>query len=114
MSKTALDQTNTGVTPWTRFASYLVEKIGFALIGHPKFGAVTVIMPNGRTRTLGNSKTGEHAVLRLVNFRVITEAMRRGTVGFAAAYMNGDIEVDDLTALFRFFLQNREMFESAG
>jgi cyclopropane-fatty-acyl-phospholipid synthase len=114
MSKTAVDHTDTGVTPWTRFASFLVEKIGFALIGHPQFGAVTVILPNGRTRTIGNTKTGEHAVLRINNFNVITEAMRRGTVGFAAAYMNGDIEVDDLTALFRFFLQNRDMFESAG
>ncbi|MDB5562246.1 MAG: SAM-dependent methyltransferase, partial [Hyphomicrobiales bacterium] len=27
---------------------------------------------------------------------------------------NGDIEVDDLTALFRFFLQNRESFENAN
>lgn len=114
MSKSAVDQTNTGVTPWTRFASFLVEKIGLALIGNPRFGALTVILPNGRTRTIGSSNTGEHAVLRLNNFKVITEAMRRGTVGFAAAYMNGDIEVDDLTALFRFFLQNRDMFESAG
>ena len=114
MSKSAVDQTNTGVTPWTRFASFVVEKIGLALIGNPRFGALTVILPNGRTRTVGNSKTGEHAVLRLNNFKVITEAMRRGTVGFAAAYMNGDIEVDDLTALFRFFLQNRDMFESAS
>ncbi len=114
MSKTAVDHSDTGVTLWTRFASFLVDKIGFALIGHPQFGAVTVILPNGRTRTIGNTKTGEHAVLRINNFNVITEAMRRGTVGFAAAYMNGDIEVDDLTALFRFFLQNRDMFESAG
>ncbi len=71
-------------------------------------------MPNGRTRTLGNPTTGEHAVLRLNNFRVLREAMQRGTVGFAASYMNGDIEVDDLTALFRFFLQNRDMFSKAN
>jgi cyclopropane-fatty-acyl-phospholipid synthase len=114
MSKSAVEHTETGATPWTRLASWVVEKIGVSLIGNPKFGAVTVILPNGRARTVGNSKTGEHAVLRLNNFKVITEAMRRGTVGFAAAYMNGDIEVDDLTALFRFFLQNRDMFESAG
>ncbi|KKB81306.1 SAM-dependent methyltransferase [Devosia soli] len=92
----------------------MVERIGVSLIGNPKYGAVTVILPNGRARTIGNTKTGEHSVLRLNNFKVIREAMRRGTVGFAAAYMNGDIEVDDLTALFRFFLQNRKMFESAG
>lgn len=114
MTKTAVHQTGTGNTPWTRVASWLVERVGMRLIGKPKKGGVTVIMPNGRTRTLGNPTTGEHAVLRLNNFRVLRETMQRGTVGFAAAYMNGDIEVDDLTALFRFFLQNRDMFSKAN
>lgn len=110
----AENSTDTGVTLWTRFASWAVERIGVAMIGNPRHGALTVIFPNGRTRTVGNPATGEHAVLRLNNFRVLREAMQRGTVGFAAAYMNGDIEVDDLTALFRFFLQNRDMFENAN
>src|SRR3712207_3861359 len=105
MSKTVVDSTSTGVTPWLRFASWLLEIAGMKLIGHPRHGGVTVILPNGRTRTIGNPSTGEHAVLRLNNLRVLSEAMQRGTVGFAAAYMNGDVEVDDLTALFRFFLQ---------
>lgn len=114
MSKSAVDKTNTGVAPWTRFASWALEIAGLKLIGHPRHGSVTVILPNGRTRTIGNTANGEHAVLRLKNFRVLTQAMQRGTVGFAAAYMNGDVEVDDLTALFRFFLQNRDTFEKAN
>ncbi|MET3925676.1 cyclopropane-fatty-acyl-phospholipid synthase family protein [Devosia sp. 2618] len=114
MTKSVVEDSNTGVTLWTRFASWAVERIGLKMIGHPKYGSVTVILPNGRTRTVGNSANGEHSVLKLNNFRVIRETMRRGTVGFASAYMNGDIEVDDLTALFRFFLQNRDMFEEAN
>jgi cyclopropane-fatty-acyl-phospholipid synthase len=114
MSKIAVDHSNTGATPWTRFASWAVDTLGLKLVGQPRHGGITVIFPNGRTRTVGNPSTGEHAVLRLNNFRVLTEAMHRGTVGFAAAYMNGDIEVDDLTALFRFFLQNRDTFEKAN
>jgi cyclopropane-fatty-acyl-phospholipid synthase len=114
MTKTLAETTNTGVTPWTRFASWAVEQIGIRLVGNPRHGAVTVILPNGHARTLGDPKAGEHPVLRLNNFRVITEAMQRGTVGFAAAYMNGDVEVDDLTALFRFYLQNRDIFEQAN
>jgi cyclopropane-fatty-acyl-phospholipid synthase len=114
MTKSAVESSNTGVTPWTSFASWAVERIGLALIGNPKHGALTVIFPNGRTRTIGSRGSGEHTVLRLKNFNVIGEAMKRGTVGFAAAYMNGDVEVDDLTALFRFFLQNRDLFENAN
>lgn len=95
------------------FASWVTERVGARLIT-PHHGALTVILPSGRTRTLGNPTTGEHAVLRLKNFQVIKKSMRRGTLGFAAAYMEGDIEVDDLTALFRFFLQNRDMFYDAN
>jgi cyclopropane-fatty-acyl-phospholipid synthase len=40
--------------------------------------------------------------------------MRRGTIGFAHAYMRGDIEVDDLTKLFRFFLQNKDHLVKAN
>jgi cyclopropane-fatty-acyl-phospholipid synthase len=104
-----------GMSPslWTRFASLVTEWIGSRMIT-PSHGAITVVLPSGRKRTLGNPATGEHAVLRLKNFKAITQGMRRGTLGFAAAYMDGDIEVDDLTALFRFFLQNREMFNAAN
>ncbi|RDE10369.1 class I SAM-dependent methyltransferase [Pelagibacterium lacus] len=92
----------------------LLEKIGAALIGIPRHGALTVTLPSGRSRTLGDQRTGLHAVLHLKNFGVIKAAMRRGTVGFAEAYMRGDIEIKDLTTLFRFFLQNRETFDKAN
>lgn len=114
MSKTAVDHTHLGASPWTRFASWAVEQIGIRMIGEPRHGGLTIILPNGRTRTLGKLTSGEHAVLQLKNFRVLTEAMQRGTVGFAAAYMNGDVEVDNLTALFRYFLQNRDTLEKAN
>jgi len=97
-----------------RLGSKLVEWVGARLLSSPTHGALSVTFPNGRTRTVGNPSTGIHAMLRLNNLKVISEAMRRGTVGFAAAYMRGDIETDDLTALFRFFLQNRDIFDDAN
>lgn len=114
MNKTAVDHARSGASLWTHLSSRFVEWAGVSLLGNPRHGAITVIFPNGRTRTVGNPATGEHAVLRLNNFKVIREAMQRGTVGFAAAYMNGDIESDDLTAIFRFFLQNRDIFDAAN
>jgi cyclopropane-fatty-acyl-phospholipid synthase len=114
MSKAAVQETSGSVSLWTHIASRFVEWIGLPLIGNPAHGALTVVLPNGRTRTVGNPVSGLHSVLKLKNFKVIGESMRRGTLGFAAAYINGDIEIDDLTALFRFFLQNRTMFDSAN
>ena len=73
MTKTAVDKSSTGVTLWTRFASWAVGLIGFRFVGKPQFGSVTVILPNGQTRTVGNPATGEHAVLRLNNFKVLAK-----------------------------------------
>lgn len=114
MSETAIkhDDRQTG---WgTRVISLLLERVGMAMIGLPKHGAITVTLPSGRCRTLGNPRKGLHAYLKLNNFKVLKAAMRRGTIGFAEAYMHGDIEVKDLTTLFRFFLQNREVFFKAN
>ncbi len=111
---TTLEQRSAAVGVGTRLKSFFVEKIGAALIGVPNHGAITVTFPSGRSRTLGDARTGLHAYLKLNNFKVLRKAMRRGTLGFAEAYMNGDIEIDDLTKLFRFFLQNRDVFDKAN
>lgn len=114
MENTAVDQRPSGASLRTRLASYLLEKVAVRLIGNPRHGSVTVIFPDGRSRTVGSAATGERAVLKLNNFKVLRQAMRRGTLGFAAAYIDGDIEIDNLTGLFRFFLQNRDMFDNAN
>jgi cyclopropane-fatty-acyl-phospholipid synthase len=97
-----------GTTAWTRFVSRLAEWIGLPLLGKPRVGLLTIVFPDGRVRTLGVPGTGgPHAVLRFNNFRMVIETVRRGPIGFAASYIRGDVEVDDLTALFRFFLKNK-------
>src|SRR5690606_20496341 len=115
MSKTAtIDNNYAGRTLRTRIMSRLVEWAGRKMLADVHSGALTVTFPSGRSRTVGNAATGEHAVLKLNDFKVLGESMRRGTVGFAASYIAGHIEADDLTALFRFFLQNKDVFDRAN
>jgi cyclopropane-fatty-acyl-phospholipid synthase len=113
MNKIAVQPRLAGPTFWTRLMSPVAAFFGKHLIGKPRHGAVTIHLPNGKARTFGNPATGEHPVLRIHNFSVITKTLRRGTVGFAQSYINGDLEVDDLTALFRYFLQNRDVFDDS-
>lgn len=114
MSHTAIDNNQDRGGFAARLASRFVAWLGARLIRTPRNGALTVTFPDGHSRTIGSSATGFHAVLKLNNFSVIGECMRRGTVGFASAYMRGDVEVDDLTAIFRFFLQNRDLLSAAN
>jgi cyclopropane-fatty-acyl-phospholipid synthase len=111
MNKSAVDRSGYATSLWSRLFSPVVEWMGMRLLGKPKHGAITFVLPNGRSRTTGNPHTGFHAVVRLNNYRVLRETMRRGAIGFAASYIRGDVEVDDLTALFRNVLQNKRIYD---
>ncbi|HWA18502.1 MAG TPA: cyclopropane-fatty-acyl-phospholipid synthase family protein [Devosia sp.] len=110
MNRTA-DQSLSSPTLWDHVLSGVASWIGRRLIGRPKHGAVTIVFPNGRSRTFGSPGTGFHPTLTLRDFSVVTQTLRRGTIGFADAYMSGALDVDDLTALFHYFIQNRSVFE---
>ena len=114
MTDTVARNGRTGGGPLVGLISRILEWAGFRLVGTPRHGAITVIFPNGRSRTLGDARTGEHAVIKLNNFKVLRASMQRGTLGFAESFIQGDIESEDLTALFRFYLQNADVFENAN
>ncbi len=114
MSESAIRSKPGSVGVVTRIVSNIAERVAAKLMGDPQSGALSVRFPNGSSRTMGNPDSGPHGVLKLNNFKVLRETMRRGTVGFAASYMKGDVDSDDLTALFKFFLQNLELFENAN
>ena len=100
MDKLADERSLPGPTLWTHLTSAVAAWFGVRLIGRPTRGAVTITFPNGKSKTFGRPGTGEHPKLIVHNFSMIPETLRRGTVGFANAYMRGDVEVDDLTALY--------------
>ncbi|KAJ3830653.1 cyclopropane-fatty-acyl-phospholipid synthase [Lentinula raphanica] len=53
------------------------------------------------------SEPGHHAELRVVNDVFWVRLCTMGDLGFAEAYMYGDVECDDLVSLFQMFLDNR-------
>src|SRR3954469_13672747 len=114
MDKLALERKVPVPTPWSHVKSGVAAFFAERLIGRPKIGAITITFPNGKVRTYGKPGTGEHPHMIVHNFSMIPETLRRGTVGFANAYIRGDVELDDLTALFRYFLQNRNELQPEG
>lgn len=112
MDKLAVDTHSASPTLWTHLLSGVASFVGRRLVGRPKHGAITITFPNGSSRTFGDPATGEHARLTLKNFRVLPATIKRGTVGFAQSYIDGDVEIADLTTLFRYFLQNRDVLDS--
>jgi cyclopropane-fatty-acyl-phospholipid synthase len=113
MNRTAVEERLAAPSLWTRLISPFFEWMGKHLIGRPRHGAVTIHFPNGKSRTFGNPATGQHPVLYIRNFSTVSKTLARGTVGFAQSYIDGDIEIEDLTALFRYFIQNKNVLDSS-
>jgi cyclopropane-fatty-acyl-phospholipid synthase len=99
--------------PQLGLAGRFVVAVGKWLLDFEPEGSLAIQMPDGRTLRFGHAEANV-ASLRLNNFSVVPKAMRRGSIGFAEAYIDGDIESNDLLGLFRFFIRNRARLENSG
>lgn len=77
-------------------------------------GSILVTMPNEHQLRFGAADDPDQAILKLNNYKVIANAIRRGSIGFAESYMDQDVECPDLVKLFNFYLHNYEHFKEAG
>ncbi|MEJ8572411.1 cyclopropane-fatty-acyl-phospholipid synthase family protein [Microbaculum marinum] len=85
-----------------------------ALAGFESAGVLTVTAPDGRRFRLDSGRPGHRAEIDFANLRIIPKAIRRGTIGFAQAYMDGDLTTPDLVTFLRFFMNNEARFGEAG
>ena len=92
----------------------IVFAIGARLLPKDIVGGLSLTMPSGAVHRIGFDNPGITCDLQVRNYRPVWSAVRRGAVGFAESYMAGDIESSDITAVLRFYLQNRHALDSAA
>ncbi|KAJ3483136.1 hypothetical protein NLJ89_g12089 [Agrocybe chaxingu] len=105
----------TGWAPAARLAEAavvaLMQKI---TVGHLRVLTLSHIYtfpiagPGNEQPTVPNPRPDLKAELRVVNDAFWVRLCTMGDLGFSEAYMYGDVECDDLVALFQMFLENRE------
>ncbi len=98
----------------TRLLTPLVKGGGQRLLRWQPQGSVLIELPNGHQVRFGHADGGDEPFLKLNNYAAITRSLRRGPIGFADAYLDGDVECSDLTGLFLFFLRNRHALKSSS
>ncbi len=92
----------------------LIHRIGERLVPDNLCGGMLLVTPSGAEHRVGFAHPGALCELRLRNWKPVYTAIRRGAVGFAESYMAGDIDSPDITAVLRFYLQNRDTLDRAG
>jgi cyclopropane-fatty-acyl-phospholipid synthase len=89
-----------------------------ALLRDARHGQLRLILPTGQSALLGAARAGAGnnppAELVLNNTRLFWNSLRRGSIGVAECYMNGDIDSPDMASVLRFFVTNMRQFTSAG
>ena len=85
----------------------------FAVLRRLQVGTLDVQLPDGSQARFGSGAAGEpHAALRLHNWRVCSAALRSGDIGLAESFIAGDWAANDLVALLRLFIANREAMDA--
>lgn len=92
----------------------VLRRIARSFEAHNPEGSLIVELPDGDVVRFGRSSGGGEPRLTMRNHRLFGKALRSGSIGFAEAYMNGDIECTDLAGLFRFYLRNRAALEACA
>lgn len=78
-----------------------------ALISLPK-GRLTLTLPSGEVHHIGDGSGQISADITIVNKDFFYKGAMYGDIGFAEAYMDGDWETTDITAVISFFILNLE------
>lgn len=77
-------------------------------------GRLTIALPSGASESFGQPDAGREVRIALRNYRIIPQGLRRGLLGFAECYMAGDIDCEDLGALFDFYFRNEDAIDRMG
>ena len=87
------------IRPLLRRRASAAESIFAALVTRLEVGRLTVVLPDGSERQFVGPKPGPQAEVQVRHPRLFRRVLFGGDVGFAEAYIDGDCEVSDLTAL---------------
>ncbi|MFV3074240.1 class I SAM-dependent methyltransferase [Niveispirillum fermenti] len=76
-------------------------------------GALTVVLPDGRSHRFDGTEPGPHGVLYVRNDRVARRMLFGGKLGFCESYLDGDWTSPDVPALFEMALLNEAELDRA-
>ena len=88
-------------------------RLADALARRNEIGGLRLTLPSGATSIIGAPTTTAEAELRLRSWRALAQIARRGALGFAESYMDGDVECRDLKAAFELYMANEPQIRRA-
>ena len=88
-------------------------KILSLLLRNVKFGQIQLALPDGEILTFGRKSPDGPAVLKVHNMAFFNRTLRRGAMGFAESYMDGEWSSPDLDKLLILLNGNMTMLQQS-
>jgi cyclopropane-fatty-acyl-phospholipid synthase len=82
-------------------------------LSHLQVGKLRVVFPDGRRHAVEGPESGPEAVLEIRDLRSLRRVLKGGDMGFAEAYMAGEVDSPDLTDLIELAARNQNALARA-
>ena len=92
----------------SRPAGSFYERAVLDALQHMTRGCLQLELPDGSRRVIGQPDAAERASVRIVRPDFFKRCVLFGDVGFGEAYVEGDWETPDITAVIAWFILNVE------
>ncbi|TDQ77564.1 cyclopropane-fatty-acyl-phospholipid synthase [Dongia mobilis] len=82
-------------------------------LSHLQVGRLRIVFPDGRRHAVEGRESGPEAELEIRDMRGISRLLKGGDMGFAEAYMAGEVDSPDLTDLIELAARNQNALARA-
>ncbi|MFT5498521.1 MAG: cyclopropane-fatty-acyl-phospholipid synthase [Kiritimatiellia bacterium] len=96
-----------------RLMEKLYAKVLFGIFNHIEEGQLILEMPDRRTFTFGDPTRGPTQQLQVLNYAFIKRVLTGGPVAFGEAYVDGDIDSEDITGVLELLIANEQIIRAS-
>ena len=87
-----------------------LEKLLTSFLSKIKYGNLEVIFPSGKRKIFYGNEDGISSFIKIHNYKFLSYIIKKGSVGFAEAYMSGFYSTNNLTNLLMLAHKNEKNF----
>ena len=95
---------------FNKFYDNSIETITNNIFNKTKYGNLKVIFPSGKIKYFKGDNQDIKADIKLNNYLMIIKLMKKGALGFAESYMDGDFSTSNLAGLLYFAHKNEQVY----
>ncbi|MDB4044315.1 cyclopropane-fatty-acyl-phospholipid synthase family protein [Emcibacteraceae bacterium] len=92
-----------------KLTNYFAEKV-FSRIKKANYGQIEIILPNKQFVSHKGQNAGQNISIEFKTWKSFFQYVILGQLSFAEAYINGSINISNLSALFHWFVDNEKYF----